>query len=92
MHRRASDIGMKVIDPYTKSVLKRRIDTLATAGKISPDMAEWAQGVRLGGNDAMHDPDEIGRPELDRSPRPTRNGFDLLVHDAGDAQGEERGG
>lgn len=64
MYRRALDIGIGAFDANVTGSLKQRIDKLAGTHKIAPDIADWAHGVRLGGNDAMHDPEEITRPEL----------------------------
>ncbi|WP_198150436.1 DUF4145 domain-containing protein [Gluconobacter cerinus] len=42
----------------TENNLKRRIEKLAAAQKLTPDIAEWADHIRIIGNEAAHDEDE----------------------------------
>lgn len=68
-------MSRKVIDNSTQMLLKGeekklgtiygRIEALKGNGTLTPELAEWAHEVRLGGNDAAHDlepftPEEAG--------------------------------
>jgi hypothetical protein len=64
MYRKALDVGLRKIDPTLNGMLKANIKTLAIAGKLTPDIAVWADNVRGLGNDAAHESDAITRPEL----------------------------
>jgi hypothetical protein len=64
MYRKALDVGLKKIDPETKGVLATRIMKLATAGKLTPDIAEWSGHIRVLGNEASHDEEPPTREEL----------------------------
>lgn len=64
MYRKALDVGLKKIDPDTKGVLAARIKKLASAGKLTVDIAEWADHVRDLGNDAAHEEAPPTREEL----------------------------
>ncbi|WP_164988159.1 DUF4145 domain-containing protein [Bradyrhizobium betae] len=64
MYRKALDVGLKKIDPDTKGVLAARIKKLAAAGKLTADIAEWADHVRDLGNDAAHEEEPPTREEL----------------------------
>lgn len=56
MFRKTLETATKILDEkLAKKPLVQRIDALATAGKITPDLAKWAHEVRLGGNDAAHE-------------------------------------
>ena len=56
MFRRALEIGLKLftteIDAWK---LEKRIDKLAEARLITPDLQQWAHKIRLEGNDAVHE-------------------------------------
>ena len=64
MYRKALDVGLKKIDPDTKGVLAARIKKLASTGKLTPDIAEWADHVRDLGNEAAHEEEPPSREEL----------------------------
>jgi len=64
MYRKVLDVGLKKIDPDAKGVLAVRIKNLATANKLTPDIAEWADHVRDLGNDAAHEEQPPTREEL----------------------------
>ncbi|WP_211277327.1 DUF4145 domain-containing protein [Erythrobacter donghaensis] len=56
MFRKSLETATKILDPnLAGKPLFKRIDNLASAGKLTADMAEWAHEVRLGGNDAAHE-------------------------------------
>ena len=50
---------MKNIDPDTKGSLLDRFKGAAEAGKITQDIADWADRIRLDGNDAAHEEDSF---------------------------------
>jgi hypothetical protein len=60
MYRSALDIGTKALDgvPRGKSFFKR-LEWLHENHRITPDMRDWADHVRVEGNEALHDPDEF---------------------------------
>jgi hypothetical protein len=68
-------MSRKVVDVSTQQLLgeeskkhhniQGRIDALAAANKLTPDLREWAHQVRLGGNDASHDLDPFTPDEAD---------------------------
>ena len=63
MFRKALDVGLRHVAPEANGRLVGRIDSAAKAGKITPDLAEWAHHIRLEGNDASHDEDPFTREE-----------------------------
>lgn len=63
-YRRVLELTMKDKGPTLKGSLKDRIDKLADAGKLTPDIKDWAHSIRDLGNDATHEetepsPDDI---------------------------------
>jgi hypothetical protein len=68
-------MSRKVVDVSTQQLLgeqskkysniQGRIDALAAANKLTPDLKDWAHQVRLGGNDAAHDLDPFTQEEAD---------------------------
>lgn len=59
MFRKTLESATKILDVRLSSqALVKRIDSLATDGRITSDLAQWAHEVRLGGNEAAHD-DEL---------------------------------
>lgn len=56
MFRKTLETATKILDEsFVKLPLVKRIDALAGSGKLTPDLAEWAHEIRLGGNDAAHE-------------------------------------
>jgi hypothetical protein len=64
MYRKALDIGLKKLDPNARGTLAQRIKKLADAGKLTIDIAEWANQIRELGNEAVHDESPPTRAEL----------------------------
>jgi hypothetical protein len=71
MYRRALDIGTKIYaaqkaetEPLKARNLGQRIEGLAAAGRLTRELADWAHEVRLVGNEAMHELDEVSREDL----------------------------
>ncbi len=56
MFRRALELGLKQHTPEIDAwKLEKRIDKLAAAHRITPDMQQWAHKIRLEGNEAVHE-------------------------------------
>jgi uncharacterized protein DUF4145 len=64
MYRKALDVGLKIIDPSVTGVLKARIAALVKQNKLTPSLGEWADQIRLLGNDTAHDEDALTRAEI----------------------------
>lgn len=60
MFRRALELSVRILEPKAPSGLSlfQRIERLP-ADLVTPAMKGWATHVRLGGNDALHDPEEF---------------------------------
>ena len=66
MFRKALESATKILDPDSANArLVRRIDLLAEAQKITPDLAQWAHEIRLGGNDAAHEEELFTQEEAE---------------------------
>lgn len=63
LSRKALDLATKRLLPESQKRLKGRIDDLMKAGKITPEMGEWAHIIRDDGNSSVHDEDEVTREE-----------------------------
>lgn len=67
MFRRALELGVRAVDPNAPKGtpliqrLKRLGDDL-----ITPAMKQWADLIRLGGNEALHDPEDFSAVEADQ--------------------------
>lgn len=55
MFRKTLDTGLKNKFPEIEGTLFARIKEAASNGKLTPDLAEWADRIRLEGNQAVHD-------------------------------------
>ena len=64
MFRRSIELAARAIDPGapTGINLKQRIERLSDT-VVTPAMKDWAQHIRLEGNDAVHGPDEYSDQE-----------------------------
>jgi len=65
MYRKALDVGLKQVDPNRAGSLAARIDALAKAGQLTPDVAEWAHRVRMLGNEAVHEEEPPSRADIE---------------------------
>ena len=65
MFRKTLDTGLKKIDPGAKGRLVDRIKSAAETGKITQDIADWADRIRLDGNDAAHEEDPFTPQEAE---------------------------
>lgn len=55
MFRKSLELGLKDLSPDVEAwKLEKRIDKLASLGRLTSDLQEWAHELRLDGNDAMH--------------------------------------
>lgn len=64
MYRKALDVGLKKIDSTAKGTLAQRIKRLTDAGKLTADIADWADQIRELGNEAAHEDEPPTRDEL----------------------------
>jgi hypothetical protein len=55
MYRKALDVAIKKIDPSLTGTLGRKLKALAKQGKLTDEIAEWADHVRELGNEAAHE-------------------------------------
>jgi hypothetical protein len=61
---RALEMALKTIDNSPKISLAKRIRVLAETHQLTPELADWADGIRHLRNDAVHDVGDISRAEL----------------------------
>lgn len=65
MYRKAIDLATKELDvQLAGKKLAARIEALHTAGKLTTDLKDWAHQVRLDGNDAAHDEEELTADDI----------------------------
>jgi Domain of unknown function (DUF4145) len=75
MYRKALDVGLKNIAPSVNGTLKARIATLVQQNLLTPALGEWAEQIRLLGNEAAHEIDQPTRDEVEA----LRNFSDLVL-------------
>lgn len=67
MFRKALDIGLKERFPdnekKTFTTLKARIKEAANSGDLTADLAAWANEIRVGGNEAVHDQEPFSKED-----------------------------
>lgn len=67
MFRKALEVGLKVKFPSDrKEMLFDRIQRAAERHELTPELAEWAHQIRLGGRDAAHDEEPFSEEEAKR--------------------------
>lgn len=67
MYRRAMELGLKAFSPEVSAwKLEKRIDALASAHRITPELQDWAHALRLDGNDALHGDAEASMETADQ--------------------------
>ncbi|WP_186120608.1 DUF4145 domain-containing protein [Burkholderia gladioli] len=64
-YRRALEAGLKHVDQELKGTLFARIEKLASDGRITIAMKDFAHRIRTLGNEASHETPEIGEDEID---------------------------
>lgn len=63
---KALELAIKQFPEATGHNLADKIRSLGASGRITPDLAEWVQTLRLVRNDAMHDAGPINRADLEQ--------------------------
>lgn len=69
LYRRSIDIAIRIKHPDIKGLLAPRITKLTEIGLLPPQMKEWADQIRLIGNDGAHEPEGVSKSDLE----PMRN-------------------
>lgn len=69
LYRRSIDIAIRLKHPDIKGLLAPRIARLTELGLLPPQMKEWADQIRLIGNDGAHEPEGVSKSDLE----PMRN-------------------
>ncbi|TAV48424.1 DUF4145 domain-containing protein [Rhizobium leguminosarum] len=64
LYRRSLDIAIREKHPEIQGLLAPRIAQLAKLGLLPPAMKEWADQIRLIGNDGAHDPEGVSHDDL----------------------------
>ncbi|TQV80341.1 DUF4145 domain-containing protein [Denitrobaculum tricleocarpae] len=65
LFRRALELGLNRMLGKSKDRLVKKIDKAAENSLVTPDLAEWAHGIRLEGNEALHDDYEYSALEAE---------------------------
>ena len=79
MYRKSLDIATKNLDPsFASQNLASRLRKLAQVGKLTNDIADWADHIRRLGNDAAHDEDVPTGKEIDDLANLTRMALTYL--------------
>lgn len=67
MYRKCIDLATKELDPtLAGKKLAARIDALHAKGALTAGLKDWAHAIRLDGNDASHEPDELTPDEVEQ--------------------------
>ena len=66
MFRKALDAGLKNKFPEIKGSLYERIRKAEKERGLTPDLAKWADQIRLGGNEAAHDEEPFSEQDAER--------------------------
>lgn len=64
LYRRAIDIAIREKHPEIKGLLAPRIAQLTKLGLLPPAMKDWADQIRLIGNDGAHEPEGVSLEDL----------------------------
>ncbi|WP_213604147.1 DUF4145 domain-containing protein [Pseudoxanthomonas japonensis] len=65
MYRKAIEIGTRALDEsLAGKKLQNRIDALHAAGRLTPDLKDWAHLIRMDGNDSAHDDEPLSKSEI----------------------------
>ena len=66
MFRKTVEAAVRQIDPTLKAgTLATRLRGLVTSGKLTTDMADWADHIRRLGNEAAHEDEEPAAADID---------------------------
>jgi len=63
MYRRSLEVGLSIAYPNLKGTLAQRIKELVETRILTSELGQWADGIRLIGNDAAH-AEEVTRADL----------------------------
>ncbi len=66
MFRKALEVGLKDKYPALEGSLKKRIDKAAADDYLTRDLADWANQIRLDGNEAVHGEAPLSREDASR--------------------------
>ena len=66
MFRSSLEAALKQKFPDIEGTLFERIQRAAGQGGLTPDLAEWAHQIRLGGNDAVHGEEQLSKEDAER--------------------------
>ena len=72
MYRKALDVATKQKAPDIKGMLQQRLAGMSKAGMLTPEITDWADQIRLLGNEASHDLDEPTKEETESLANLTR--------------------
>jgi hypothetical protein len=64
LYRRAIDVAIREKHPEIKGLLSPRIRELSKLGLLPPQMRDWADQIRLIGNDGAHEPEGVTMDDL----------------------------
>jgi HEPN domain-containing protein len=59
MSRKVLEVAVKTLSPDGEGSLYHRIENLATDGKITPELKDWAHIIRDDGNEAAHEEEPV---------------------------------
>ena len=59
MSRKVLEVAVKTLNPEGSGTLYKRIEQLATSGKITEELKDWAHIIRDDGNEAAHEEDPV---------------------------------
>lgn len=62
---KALDVAFKRFDPGIKGTLHSRIDQLGKTGKLTPELAQWAMGLKVVRNDATHEEEPFDEKDIE---------------------------
>lgn len=66
------DIAFKKFDPTIKGTLHSRIDQLGKSGKLTPELADWAMGLKVVRNDSTHDEEPFEDKDIEEIAEATK--------------------
>ena len=66
MFRKVLDTGLTAKFPNIAGTLYERIKAAAKQHRLTPDLANWADQIRLDGNDAVHDGKPFSQEDAER--------------------------
>lgn len=64
LYRATLDLATKALDAKGDTFFER-LKWLAEQHRVTPDIKDWADHVRVDGNEALHDPDEFSKEDAE---------------------------